>query len=189
MQDPWRMLGANSVHGSHESFLVSNQNKVIKQNLFKQLKDIVQKAKLTTYNSDILILEQLSLILYYYREKLDYGLKLNDYYLPRFDLIYPINLIESKDKVYRFRATYHFRHREGLSSNMLEQKVEEALKSNLEIPKLNILGDFPPFEELFKIINILLDRGYNVLKEHHFPYPDTSVIETKEFYEEDSKPS
>jgi len=49
------------------------------------------------------------------------------------------------------------------------------------IPRLNVIGDFPPFEELFKIVNILLFKGYKEIKKHLLPYPDKSVIEVKEY--------
>lgn len=178
-------MGVSTVYGSNSSLLVSDQNKIIKQNIFKQLKEIIKKGRLTAYNSDILLIEQLSLIFYYYHKKLDYDLKLDDYYLPRFELIYPIDLEELKNKIYKFRASHHFKNREGLSSIILEQKVNEAIEIDLEIPELNVVGDFPPFEELFKIVNILIERGYKKIEKHYLPYPDKSVSETKQFYEKD----
>lgn len=180
-------LGVQSVHGSNRSFLIANQTKIVKQNLFKQLKEIIQKGRLTTYNSDILLLEQISLILYYYHKKLGYDLKLNDYYLPRFELIYPIDLKDLRDRIYKFRASYHYTYRESLPPYLVEEKIEEALKLNLEIPRLTTIGDFPPFEELFKMVNMLLERGFNKIESHHLPYPDKSVVEAKQFYEQDRK--
>lgn len=180
-------FGVQSVHGSNRSFLIANQTKIVKQNLFKQLKEIIQKGKLTTYNSDILLLEQVSLILYYYHKKLGYDLKLNDYYLPRFELIYPIDLKDLRDRIYKFRASYHYKNREALPPHFVEEKIKKALKLNLEIPKLTTIGDFPPFEELFKMVNVLLERGFNKIESHHLPYPDFSIVEAKEFYEQDRR--
>lgn len=180
-------MGVNTVYGSNTSLLVSDQNKIIKQNLFKQLKEIIQKGRLTTYNSDVLLLEQISLILYYYHKKLGYDLKLNDYYLPRFELIYPIDLKDLRDRIYKFRASYHYTYRESLPPHLVKEKIEEALKLNLEIPRLTTIGDFPPFEELFKMVNMLLERGFNKIESHHLPYPDKSIVEAKEFYEKDRR--
>ncbi|MCT3897358.1 type I restriction enzyme HsdR N-terminal domain-containing protein [Elizabethkingia anophelis] len=178
-------MGVNTVYGSNRSLLVSDQNKIIKKNLFKQLKEIIQKGRLTTYNSDILLREQISLILYYYHKKLGYDLKLDDYYLPRFELIYPIDLKDLRDRIYKFRASYHYTYRKGLPLHLVEEKIEKALKLNLEIPKLTTIGDFPPFEELFKMVNTLLEKGFDKIEKHHLPYPDKSILETKEFYEKD----
>lgn len=180
-------MGVNSVYGTNTSLLVSDQNKIIKQNLFKQLKDIIQKGRISTYNSDVLLFEQVSLILYYYHKKLGYDLKVNDFYLPRFDLIHPIYLKDLRDRIYKFRASYHYSNREQLPPHLVVEKIEVALIMNLEIPKLTSIGDFPPFEELFKIVNILLERGYNLIESHYLPYPDKSVVEAKEFYENDRR--
>lgn len=178
-------LGINTIYGSYEPLLVKDQNKVAKKNIFKDLKKIIDEGKLTSYNSDELLLEQLSLILYFYHKQLGYNWKLDDFYLPRLELIYPIDLKELQDRIYRFRALFHYTKRERLPPHLVEEKIETALKSNLEIPKLTTVGDFPPFEELFKIVNILLVRGYKEIKNHHLPYPDKSVFETEEFYSKD----
>jgi len=178
--------GVNVVYGSNTSLLVPDQSKVIKTNIFKQLKEIIEKGKLNVYNSDILLMEQVSTILYYYSQKLGYDFKLKDFCLPRFDLIYPINLKELRDRIYKFRAS-HYYERNKVTPSAINQMVEEAFKKNIDIPKLNITGDFPPFEELFKIVNILLKKGYNEIEKHHLPYPDKSIIEAKEFYEQNRK--
>jgi hypothetical protein len=36
---------------------------------------------------------------------------------------------------------------------------------------MNVDMDFPPFEELFTNLNILLQKGYNVIDNHHLPRP------------------
>lgn len=178
--------GVNLVYSNNTSLMIPEQRKIIKQNIFKQLKKIIEKGKLNTYNSDILLMEQVSIILYYYSQKLGYDFKLNDLYLPRFDLIYPINLKDLRDRIYKFRASHYYK-RKKVAPSVISQMVEEAIKKNIDIPKLNITGDFPPFEELFKIVDILLKKGYNEIEKHHLPYPDKSIIEAKEFYERNRK--
>lgn len=128
-----------------------------------------------------MLLEQVSLIIYYYHKKLNYNYKIEDYYIPRFEQIYPINLKELKDKIYQFKVFYHFRNREGLFSEDLDIAVEKALRENFIAPDLNTVGDFPPFEELSKIVDILLERGYTIIESHHLPLPDKSVFEAQEF--------
>jgi hypothetical protein len=175
--------GVNLIHGSNNGLLVSDQSQVIKTNIFKQLKEIVDKGKLNSYNSDILLLEEVSTILYYYSTKLGYDFKIKDFYLPRLELIYPINLKDLRDRTYRFIAFHHF-ERNKVTPSLINQMVEEAFKKNIILPKLNISGDFPPFEELYKIVNILLEKGYQKIEKHHLPYPDKSIIETKVFCEQ-----
>ncbi|RKE80869.1 type I restriction enzyme HsdR N-terminal domain-containing protein [Chryseobacterium sp. AG363] len=174
-------LGVNCVHGSNQEFLVADQQKILKQNILKQLKELLKKGRLPGYSSDILLLEQVSLIIYYYHKKLNYDYKIDDYYIPRFEQIYPINLTELKDKIYLFKVFYHFRNREGLFAEDLDIAVEKALRENFIAPDLHTVGDFPPFEELGKIVDILLERGYSIIENHHLPLPDKSVFEAQEF--------
>ncbi|PKP02180.1 MAG: NTPase (NACHT family) [Bacteroidetes bacterium HGW-Bacteroidetes-6] len=178
--------GINVVYGSNSSLMIAEQGKTIKQNVFKQLKEIIEKGKFNAYNSDILLMEELATILYYYSKKLGFDFILKDYYLPRFELIYPINLQDLSERIYKFRA-FHYYQRNNTASSNINQLVEEAFKNNVDIPKLNVIGDFPPFEELFKIVNILLNKGHKVIEKHHLPYPDKSVIETKKYSDQNRK--
>lgn len=179
-------IGVDTVYGSHSGLLVADQTRVIKKNIFSQLKKIIENGDLHNYNSDILLLEQMATILYYYHKELGYEYKLEDLYTPRYELIYPINLKELFEKINRFRA-HHFYKRRGVSSNLINQMVEEAIKNNIEIPSLNVTGDFPPFEELFKIVRILLKRGYNIIEKHHLPYPDISISDAKILCQQQNK--
>lgn len=178
--------GANTISGSNSVFLIADQSKIIKQNIFKQLEEVVRKRKLTTYKSDVFLQEQMSVIIYYYNKKLGYNLEIDDFYLPRYDLIYPINLQELKDRLYKIRASYHYT-REGFAAEKVEEKVENAFRIKLEIPKLYFGGDIGVFEELNEIVNILLGRGYQEFSHHHLPYPDKTVNEAKEFYKRDMR--
>ncbi len=178
-------IGVDSIHGSNYSLLVADQSKVVKKEIFKQLKDIIQKGRLSSYNSDIMLMEQMSLIIYYYYRQLGYNDKLDDFYLPRLELIYPIDLQDLQNRIYRFRAYEHYRRIDYcVQSSTIHKMVEEAVSNNIHIPKLNITGDFPPFEELSKIVNILQKKGYNKIEKHYLPYPDKSVIEVRKFNHE-----
>jgi hypothetical protein len=178
--------GVHQIHSSNKSLLIADQNKTVRQNIFKQLKEIVNKGKLSAYNSDILLLEQISIILYFYSQKLGYSFELKDYYLPRFDLIYPINLKNLRDQIKLFLVTEYYKQ-QNIDPKSRAEKVEKTLRENLEIPKLNITGDFPPFEELFKIVEILLNKGYNEITEHHLPCPDIPINEIKALWERERK--
>jgi ABC-type dipeptide/oligopeptide/nickel transport system ATPase subunit len=171
--------GARRIFGSNKSLLISDQGKIVRENVYKQLKEIIQKGRLNAYNSDILLLEQLSLILYYYRKKLNYNCELKDLYLPRLNLLYPIDLNILRDQLYRFIVTEHYQRKREYTKEVVAQKVEEAVREGREAPKLHISGDFPPFEELFKIVEILISRGYTLLSEHHLPCPDIPIREVR----------
>ncbi|SNT39746.1 Type I restriction enzyme R protein N terminus (HSDR_N) [Ekhidna lutea] len=191
-QDLFFHKGVQSIHGSFYPLLIRDQAKSIQENIFKQLKEIIKKGRISVYNSDILLLEQVSTILYYYHQKLGYSFSISDFYLPRFDLIYPIDLNELKYRLYKFRAIEHYkrenyRSKPRLDSTAIEVMANRAVEEQIEIPPLNVHGDFPPFEELNKIVDILLGKGYSVLSEHHLPCPDISIADTKELQEKNRK--
>jgi hypothetical protein len=171
-------IGVESVHGSHISLLEPDQNKLIKKQVFEKLKDIIQKGRLSVYNSEVLLLEQVSLIVYYYLKDLYYDIKPVDRYLPRFDQIYPIYLSDLQGRVRRFRAVRHYRD-SNVPYGIVSSLVEEALKNNIDIPKLNISGDIAPVEELSKIVTILQEKGYEKIEKHHLPLPDIAVKEVR----------
>lgn len=178
--------GVNTVHGSNQSLLVANQNIVIEQNIFEQLKEVIREGRLNAYNSDILFREKIALICYYYNKELGYELELEDDRIPRFKQIYPIDLKDLKERIYRFRAYEYYKKQVigRIDRCLISEKVEKAFQENIHIPKLNISGDFPPIEELSKIVEIILEKGYTKLEEHHLPYPDKSIAEAKKFYTE-----
>lgn len=172
--------GINSIHyGGSKELFSANQGKFIRQNIFKQLKELINKGRLSVYNSDILLLEQVSIILYYYSKELEYSFAIKDYYLPRLNSIYPINLKDLKDRIYKFRVNEYYKRQYHLDSKVRAEKIDDALRSNVDVPKLNITGDYPPMEELSKIVEILLSKGYSELSEYHLPCPDISISEIK----------
>ncbi len=172
-------IGAETIYGSHSSLLGPDQGKVAQKNIFGQLKDIIQKGRLNTYNSEVLLMEQVSLIIYYYSKELSIDFKPNDFYLPRLELIYPIDLKDLQNRILRFRA-FRFYRDNNRPFDVIKSLVEEALKNKIEIPKLNIVGDFPPFEHLSKIVGVLQEKGYDKIERHYLPYPDISVVEAQQ---------
>jgi len=179
-------IGVDTIYGSNIPLLVKNQEYILKKNIFKQLKEIIEKGKINVYNSDILLLEQLSVILYFYSEKLGYNFEIKDFYIPRYNLIYPIDLNNLKERINRFRLLEHFKYQK-IDKNQLNEIIETALKSNCEIPNFNTTGDVPPFEELYKIVEILISRGYDKIYDHYLPLTDISIIDAKAIYEKDVK--
>lgn len=173
-------MGVNTVHGSSFLLMNSNQQRMVEKDIFKQLKAALEKGKLNAYNSDSLMIEQVALIVYYYQRELGFLNKHQDYYFPRFELIYPIDLQDLQNRIYRFLAYEYYRHISYQTPrNVIEQQVEEAIRQNIKIPPLNIIGDFPPIEQLKKIVSLLQEKGYRVLQEHFLPYPDRSVEEAR----------
>lgn len=184
LSTPWHEVrifnrGAKSISGSNSDLMVKNQEQVVKRILFGQLKKIVENGLLDEYDSDILLLERVSSILYYNYKKLDYQFKIEDYYIPRFDQLYPLDLIKLSDRLYKFRAEHYYR-RKKIQSNLISKFVEEASNLKKEIPRLNVSGDFPPYEELFKVVNILIERGYSQIENHYLPCPDISLNEVRD---------
>lgn len=176
--------GVWTVHMGHVELMAKDQNKIIKKNVLEQLKKFIDKGILDAYNSEILLLEKVALILYFYHKKLGYSYNIEELILPRFDAIYPIDLVELQNRLYRFNAVEHYRW-SGVDRSQIDQLVEEALKKPKKIPEYNTIGDTPPFKELFKIVNILLDKGHTQINSHYLPLPDKSVSETNAFYEKD----
>ncbi len=176
--------GINTIHyGASTELFSANQDKFIRQNIFKQLKELIDKGRLSIYNSDYLLLEQVSTIFYFYSKELGYSFAIKDYYLPRFNSIYPINLKDLKGRIYKFLVNEYYKRQYHLDSKVRAEKIDDALRRNVDVPKLNITGDFPPMEELSKIVEILLSKGYNELAEHHLPCPDISISEIKRISE------
>ena len=174
--------GAKTFYSSNASLMSPNQDQIVEKNIFKRLKKIVEKGKLNEYCSNILLIEKVVTILYFYYKKLDYHYNVEDYYLPRYDLIYPIDLNELRERIYTFRAKHYFK-RQKVERSLVDKKVADAVKMQVDIPKLNVTGDFPPFEELFKIVNILLSKGFRKIEEKDYlPFPDKSLKEVKTFF-------
>ncbi|BDW93626.1 hypothetical protein MACH07_24580 [Flagellimonas marinaquae] len=182
--DPLIRKGVHTVYGSHLSLLGPNQDNVIKKNVFEQVKKFVEKGKLVAYNSNILLFEKVSLIVYFYHKKLGYDFNIEDLMLPRVDEIYPINLEDLAHRIYRFRATEFYKGK-YVPRDQLGQLVERMLKNPKEIPEYNVIGDTPPFKELFKIVNLLLERGHTQIARPYLPLPDKPLAEIKSIFEQD----
>lgn len=179
-------IGVKSVYGSNASIMISDQDRIIRQNIFKQLKEIIKKGQLTAYNSNTLLIEEISVILYNYHKRLDYDFKLDDYYLPRYDQLYPIDLKLLRAKLYKSRATKFYQNQRILPED-IDELVNKAIENNIPIPDLNVRGDVPPFDELFKIVNLLLDKEINEITEHYLPGPDKTIVEAMEFHKQNEK--
>lgn len=173
--------GVKRIHGSNKNYLVADQDKIVRNEVFEQLREIIHKGKISVYTSLTLLLEQLSTIVYYYSKQLGFIYERQDYNLPKFELIYPINLIDLKDKIYRFRVTEHY-NLLNIDYKLKAQKIEEAITEKVDIPRLRTMGDFPPFEELYTIVEILLNKGIKELQKHHLPIPDISIDEAKSLH-------
>ncbi|MFV8366379.1 type I restriction enzyme HsdR N-terminal domain-containing protein [Flavobacterium sp. XS1P27] len=184
--DFWWEKGIYTVHGSNTSLLVKDQNRIVKKNIFEQLKKILEKGRLTAYNSDVLLMEEVAVIIYYYYKRLYFENKIEEFYMPRFKEIYPIDLKDLQHRINRFRLTEFYKYK-NLDRTVMEETIEKALQENVDIPKITGSGDVVPFEELFKATEILLEKGYDQIHEHYLPLPDVSIDRAKEFYEQNRK--
>jgi hypothetical protein len=184
--DFWYEKGIKTVYGSNTSLLVKDKSRIVKKNIFEQLKKILKKGGLTAYNSDVLLMEEVSVILYYYYKRLYFENKIEEFYMPRFKEIYPIDLKDLQHRINRFRLTEFYKYKK-LDSAVMEETIEKALQENIDIPKITSYGDVAPFEELFKATEILLEKGYDQIPEHYLPLPDVTINQAKEFYEQNRK--
>ncbi|UUC44211.1 type I restriction enzyme HsdR N-terminal domain-containing protein [Flavobacterium cerinum] len=173
--------GINIIYSSQMSLFTNDQYLVVKRNIFKQLAEILKKGKFSAYNSEFLLVEEVCLILYYYPEKLGYKFNIEDFFLPRFKSIYPIDLKDLKQRVNKFKVAELYRY-ESIEKGLKDELIDKALKEN-NIPEYEMTGDAPPFTELGKIIDILLSNGISEIKQHYLPLPDKSLFEAKTFYE------
>ena len=178
--------GVNTLYGSYESLLIVDQTTTIKENIFKELRKIMEKGRISAYNSNVLLIEQISVIVYYYYKQLGYEFNINDFYLPRFETIYPIDLQDLKQRINKFKFIQFYRY-QTIDRVQLDELVEKALKENHKVPPYNTTGDTAPFNELGKIVDILLNQGINEIKQHYLPLPDKTIEESKIFYNENRK--
>lgn len=176
-------IGVNTIYGSNIPLLVKEPIKIVKKNIFKQLKDIIEKGKISIYSSDIVLLEQVSAIIYFYSAKLGYDFNIKDFNLPRYELIYPIDLNSLKEKINRFRLEKHFLIQK-IDRSLINEMVEKVLNNNHEIQNSDITGNDPLLEELYRIVELLLEKGYDIINTHHLPLPDKSIIEAKTIYKQ-----
>ncbi|MVO08039.1 NTPase (NACHT family) [Flavobacterium sp. TP390] len=184
--DLWWEKGIKTLHGSNTSLLVKDQDRIVKKNIFEELKKILKKGGFTAYNSDVLLMEEVAVILYHYYKRLYFDNKIEEFYMPRYKEIYPIDLRDLQHRINRFRLTEFYRYK-NLGHAVMEETIEKALQENINIPKIKGMGDVAPFEELFKATQILLEKGYDQIVEHYLPLPDVSINQAKEFYEQNRK--
>lgn len=174
-------LGVQTIYGSNTLLFVKDQNTVVKKNVFKQLKKIIEKGGFTAYNSEVILFEEVSVIVYHYYKELYFNDKIEDFYLPRFKDIYPIDLRDLQQRINRFRFNEFYKY-EKMEHAVREEIIGKALKEGVDAPKIRGIGDVPPFEELYKATEILISKGHDQIHEHYLPLPDKSIQETKEFY-------
>lgn len=179
-------LRINTIYGSNTALFAKNQGSVVKKNIFKQLKEIISKGKLNAYNSDVLLQEEVIVILYYYHKKLEYEFSIDEFYLPRYNFLFPINLKDLKLRIDKFKFKEFYKYH-SIDKNTINDILEKAIAENHEIPDYNTIGDAPPFKELGKIVDVLLSNGYTEIKNHYLPLPDKTIQEARLFYDENKK--
>ncbi|WP_281631562.1 type I restriction enzyme HsdR N-terminal domain-containing protein [Flavobacterium luteolum] len=181
--NPFLQTGAKSYRTSNLSLLVEDNDTIVRQSVFKQLREIIGKESIPTFTSDTLLFEQLAAILYNYNEKLKYDYKVEDYYMPRYEQIYPIDLFDLKNKVNLFKIKEHYKYK-NIAQGELAEIIERTLTKNLPIPEFTTKGHVPPFEGLSKIVDVLIEKGYRQIDGHYLPLADISLNKTKEMYQQ-----
>tara|TARA_R110002167_G_scaffold319755_1_gene525549 strand:+ start:4460 stop:7465 length:3006 start_codon:yes stop_codon:yes gene_type:complete len=179
--DPLIQKGVQTLYGSNKSLLVSDQTVELKKNIFEQLKKILEKTKLNGYNSDILLREKVAIILYCNFKKLGYEYDAKDFYLPRFDFVYPIDLKDLEKRMYAIAATKYFR-KEGKNTDEIKALLENSYLNIEEIPGLKYELS-SQLRDLWNTVQILLKKGQRQILKHYLPTPDISLESAKELYD------
>ena len=141
--------------------------------------------------------EQLANIVYFYHRQLYPGVTIEDMYYPRYDAMYPIDLRDLSSAVRRFFAKHYYVEQEvqrlirtgkipvnrgsytysdqDLDWAKIQAEVETAERTGAPIPEPHMLGHFPPFVHLMKIIRRLMENGVQRRDRHNLPGPDIDV--------------
>lgn len=171
-------LGAKLVYSSHIDLLNPNTERKAKENIYSQLKIIIDKGKLNEDFADVFLFEKVAGILYYNYKRLGYEFDIDDYIIPRFDCIYPIDLNELSSRLLLFRAKRQYR-RTRMNKEEVLRKARKDIKNNKDIAPFNTIGSFPPYEELERVVHLLINKGYSVIRKHHLPTPDIPVAKVR----------
>lgn len=178
--------GVNTIYGSYNSIMIADQGKTIRANIFKQLKEIIQKDKFIIQGSEILLKEAVVAILYNHHKKLNCDYIFDDYYLPRPEPIYPLDLKTLRTKLYTSKVTSYYKGN-GTPPRDIEALVNKAVKDNLDLPTMYSNGNITPLEALLKIVDLLLDGGIFEIKEHLLPIPDKTIADAKLYHQQIGK--
>ena len=141
--------------------------------------------RLNETTSMTLDIEKVLHILYRYRKELGYS-EIKDHFMPRFESMFPIDLIEVKRRVHRFFAVEFFKNeylKEQISSGripvvnstisysekifdwtVINTNVEAAIQSRAPIVPLSIGGNYPPFVYLDNCIDRLVEKGVSQIE-------------------------
>jgi hypothetical protein len=161
---------------------------IAKNAISSQIKGIIKKGLLNEESSIPIIIEMVLVILYFYGEKLNIFSKTQNFIIPRYTNILPINLYNLLDSIKLFFARYYYKEeqleehikkgrikveKKGTSSfyhyddsifdyKEIERKAHEAVKYRIKIIIPNVKGDFPPYVTLYKLVlqrNLLLEKS------------------------------
>jgi len=176
-------MGVSSIYGGNSTIMITDQDKTIGENVFKELKEILQKSKFITHGSATLLKEAVVAILYNSYKKLGCDYVFEDYYLARPEPLYPLDLKTLHTKIYRFKATNYYKGN-CTAPRDVEAMVDKAVKDNLILPTYYVNGEYTPLETLLRIVDLLLNEGIVEIREHLLPLPDKTIAETKQFHQE-----
>jgi len=176
-------MGVSTIYGGNSTIMIADQHKTIAENVFKELKEILHKGKFVTHGSATLLKEAVVAILYNSHKKLGCNYVFEDYYLPRPEPLYPLDLKTLQTKLYRLKATNYYKGN-GTAPRDVESMVDKAVTDNLILPTYYVNGEYTPLETLLRIVDLLLDKGIVEIREHLLPLPDKTIAETTLFHQQ-----
>ena len=167
-------LGAKTAHSSHIELLYPDTNRIVERNIYNQLEKIIEEGQLNEDFNDTFLLEKVSTILYHNFKRLNYEFDVHDKYFPRYSDIYPIDLEDLANRLLIYRAKHQYQYK-GVSKEKIVEKAIADINTGKVIPPFNTVGDFPPYEELERVVNLLIDKGYSKIAKHYLPVPDIPI--------------
>jgi len=200
-------LGVQKAKFRSKSFKSENPRdsaiKEIKEQFFK----IVKNGILNEEKNTSLAIEKIIAILYYYGDKIGFTLRNHKSHFPRKPIflslnkrLFPIDLqdILKKAKAFLFRTFYEEQEKRKyfsakytkdarirefddklLDKEKITRKAEDAVEKNIDIPRLSIHGDFPPYEVLIEAIRTVQKKQNNI-EVYYLPTPSLDSKEKEE---------
>ena len=190
---------AKTIHGSFGELINNDLEKTVTNNIFSQLKRILENQELNEASSVELLIEKVVHLIYNFREKLGLNYQAKESHFPRLENIYPIDLDDIKKRIYKFFVTEYYveenikqQIKDGriqvknnvysYSSKQLDwDKINSKVQLAIENDSLiEVITSNNTFIHLGDCIDLLLNKGIVKIENHYLPLPDIPVLQIKD---------